>query len=91
MGFNLDAALASGSTSGAQLQARHSVQAGAEPRGRRGGLQQEAVAQHREHTQMILELEEKVEYLTKENWNLRNAIASAAPANPQTPQKKMGK
>ena len=32
MGFNLDAALASGSTSGAQLQARHSVQAGAEPR-----------------------------------------------------------
>ena len=54
-------------------------------------LQQEAVAQHREHTQMILELEEKVEYLTKENWNLRNAIASAAPANPQTPQKKMGK
>ena len=39
-------------------------------------LQAEAVAHHREHTQMLQALEEKVDFLTTENEQLRNAIES---------------
>ena len=52
-------------------------------------LQGEAVAQHREHTQMIVALESKVELLSKENEHLRNAIAAsnASPEPVPTPRR----
>ena len=52
-------------------------------------LQGEAVAQHREHTQMIIALENKVELLAKENEHLRNAIAAsnASPEPVPTPRR----
>ena len=52
-------------------------------------LQGEAVAQHREHTQMIVALESKVELLSKENEHLRNAIAAsnATPEPVPTPRR----
>ena len=52
-------------------------------------LQSEAVAQHREHTQMIVALENKVDLLSKENEHLRNAIAAsnASPDPVPTPRR----
>ena len=52
-------------------------------------LQGEAVAQHREHTQMIIALESKVELLSKEKEHLRNALAAinASPEPVPTPRR----
>ena len=52
-------------------------------------LQSEAVAQHRELTQMIVALESKVELLSRENEHLRNAIAAsnASPDPVPTPRR----
>ena len=52
-------------------------------------LQGEAVAQHREHTQLIIALEERAERLAKENEQLRSALAaSPEPTRPVSPRRR---